>query len=256
MAESTLTETPIYDRPSFFENYLQLPRQQHGLDGASEWPIMRAILGDLKEKRVLDLGCGLGWFARYAAAQGARHIDASDISTNMIEKAKSMTNEELQEKMKYEIQDLNTIELKSEEYDIVYSSLALHYLSKDSFIRLLQQIYGSLTSGGKFVFSCEHPIFTAPSNPAFLAASSSSGDEGHPVWPLTRYADEGVRRTDWMGGVVKYHRTLEGILGGLLEAGFAIKSVREWVARRADVKEGWDGEGSRPMFLIVGVEKV
>lgn len=67
MVENSIHDTPIYDRPSIFENYLQLPRQQKGLDGAPEWPIMRTMIGDLKERRVLDLGCGLGWFARYAA---------------------------------------------------------------------------------------------------------------------------------------------------------------------------------------------
>lgn len=131
----------------------------------------------------------------------------------MIERAQIMTAEELQHKIAYEIRDLNDIELKSTAYDIVYSSLALHYLPQNSFIRLLKQIEGCLTPGGKFVFSCEHPIFTAPSNPTFLPPSSSRSAEQHPVWPLTRYADEGVRKTDWMGGVVKYHRTVEGILG-------------------------------------------
>lgn len=32
----------IYDNPDFFAGYSQLPRQVHGLDGAPEWPAIRA----------------------------------------------------------------------------------------------------------------------------------------------------------------------------------------------------------------------
>lgn len=48
----------IYDNPDFFTGYSQLPRQVLGLDGAPEWPAIRAMLPDLRGKRVVDLGCG------------------------------------------------------------------------------------------------------------------------------------------------------------------------------------------------------
>lgn len=57
----------IYDQADFFAGYSQLPRSLHGLDGAPEWPDLQAMLPDLKGKRVLDLGCGFGWFCRWAA---------------------------------------------------------------------------------------------------------------------------------------------------------------------------------------------
>ena len=53
----------IYDNPEFFAGYSGLPRQVKGLDGAPEWPTVRAMLPDLAGKRVVDLGCGFGWFA-------------------------------------------------------------------------------------------------------------------------------------------------------------------------------------------------
>ena len=52
----------IYDNPAFFEGYAQLPRSVQGLDGAPEWPALRAMLPELRDQRVLDLGCGYGWF--------------------------------------------------------------------------------------------------------------------------------------------------------------------------------------------------
>ena len=51
----------VYDDPAFFAGYSQLDRQVRGLDGAPEWPAIRAMLPDMSGKRVVDLGCGFGW---------------------------------------------------------------------------------------------------------------------------------------------------------------------------------------------------
>ena len=77
----------IYDRPEFFARYSQLARSVHGLAGAPEWPAVRALLPDLAGKRIVDLGCGFGWFARWARAQGAAHVLGIDLSENMIARA-------------------------------------------------------------------------------------------------------------------------------------------------------------------------
>ena len=59
-----------YDDHGFFEKYSQMPRSTGGLKEAGEWPALRAMLPDLQDKRVLDLGCGFGWHCRYAREQG------------------------------------------------------------------------------------------------------------------------------------------------------------------------------------------
>ncbi len=50
-----------YDDPAFFANYRQMARSIGGLDEAGEWPAFRALLPTLRDKTVLDLGCGFGW---------------------------------------------------------------------------------------------------------------------------------------------------------------------------------------------------
>ena len=57
-----------------FEGYAQLPRSVQGLDGAPEWPALKAMLPDLTGKAVIELGCGYGWFCR------ARELGASDVT--------------------------------------------------------------------------------------------------------------------------------------------------------------------------------
>lgn len=74
----------IYDNPAFFEGYAQLPRSVQGLDGAPEWPALKAMLPDLTGKAVIDLGCGYGWFSRAARELGACDVTGVDISEKML----------------------------------------------------------------------------------------------------------------------------------------------------------------------------
>lgn len=70
----------IYDRPDFFEGYSQLGRSVEGLAGAVEWPALRSMLPGLGGLRVVDLGCGFGWFCRWAREQGAAQVLGLDVS--------------------------------------------------------------------------------------------------------------------------------------------------------------------------------
>ncbi len=82
----------IYDNPEFFAGYAQLPRSQHGLDGAPEWASLRSLLPPLEGLDVVDLGCGYGWFSRYAAEQGARTVSGLDVSQKMLDHARANTD--------------------------------------------------------------------------------------------------------------------------------------------------------------------
>ena len=115
----------IYDRPEFFDGYSRMDRSVRGLDGAPEWPAMRALLPDLRDKRILDLGCGFGWFARWAVEQGAASVLGVDLSENMLERAKAETPDP---RVRYIKADLETLDLPQESFDLAYSSLALHYV--------------------------------------------------------------------------------------------------------------------------------
>ena len=82
----------IYDDETFFAGYSQLPRSVHGLEGAPEWPVLRGMLPELAGKRVLDLGCGFGWFCRFAAGEGAAEIVGVDVSERMLARARAETS--------------------------------------------------------------------------------------------------------------------------------------------------------------------
>src|SRR5271154_1154935 len=83
----------IYDDPGFFEGYSRLPRSAEGLDGAPEWPELRALLPDLHRCTALDLGCGFGLFCRWARQNGAAHVRGIDVSERMLARARATTQD-------------------------------------------------------------------------------------------------------------------------------------------------------------------
>ena len=238
----------IYDTAEFFEGYSRLPRSRHGLAGAPEWPAIRALLPPLGGKRVVDLGCGFGWFARWAADQGAARVVGIDLSENMIERARRETADG---RVEYRIADLETLDLPAAAYDLAYSSLAFHYL--EDFGRLVRTVHRALDPGARFVFTIEHPIYMAPARPGW-----STADDGRTIWPIDGYAVEGRRVTDWLAkGIVKHHRTIGTTLNTLLAAGFAIRGVVEFAptADQIAAEPRLAPEVERPMILIVSAER-
>jgi len=49
----------------------------------------KKLIGDPKGLRVLDLGCGPGYFSRYAAEKGAKEVVGVDVSPAMLDNAKA-----------------------------------------------------------------------------------------------------------------------------------------------------------------------
>jgi len=218
----------IYDNAGFFAGYAQLRRSVDGLDGAPEWPTLRSMLPDLVGRRVVDLGCGFGWFCRFAREAGAAAVLGLDVSANMLARARETTSDSA---ITYRQADLETLELPDASFDLAYSSLTLHYL--ENLAGLFATLHRALVPGGALVFSAEHPLYTEP------------GPD---------YLDEGPRTTDWLAkGVVKQHRTLATYLNLLIAAGFAVRRVEEWGPTREEIAAHpeWKIDHRRPSFLLV-----
>ncbi|KAI1302262.1 methyltransferase domain protein [Xylaria venustula] len=240
----------IYDHSVFFENYIKLDRQTKGLDGAPEWPRLREMLPDLKGCRVLDLGCGFGWFSRFARSEGAAHVHGIDISSNMLNKARSMTSDDA---IVYEKADLEDLTLPKMEYDVVFSSLTFHYLA--SLPRLVAEVGRSLKRGGRLVFSVEHPLFTAPTTPSLVVVDQ---DTGRRAWQVDAYQREGLRTRNWfVENVCKQHRTMGTYINLLLDSSFRLTGFVEWCPSEEELDKhpSWDVELIRPTFLLIGATK-
>ena len=237
-----------YDDERFFQKYSQMSRSQNGLDGAGEWETLRELLPDFTGKRVLDLGCGYGWHCIYAVEQGAASATGIDISQKMLEVAREKT---AFPQVDYRCMPMEEIDFPTGSFDVVISSLALHYLQ--SFEEIAKKVNACLTAGGSFVFSVEHPIFTAYGSQDWFY--DEAGNILH--FPVDNYFYEGERRAVFLGEEVrKYHKTLTTYLNGLLTNGFSLEHVVEpQPPARMLSLEGMSDEMRRPMMLIVAARK-
>lgn len=238
-----------YDNEAFFNKYAQMLRSREGLAGAGEWLTLKKMLPDFAGKTVLDLGCGYGWHCVYAAEQGAAEVVGVDISERMLAVAGAKTK---QQNVCYIRTAMEDAEFPAGSFDIVLSSLAVHYI--EDLHALFRRVNGFLKEGGAFVFSAEHPVYTACANADFIRSAS-----GDPLcYPVDNYFYEGKRNCVFLGEpVVKYHRTLTSYFRALTESGFAVRDIAEPMP-----PEGMRGleemrnEMRRPMMILFSSVKV
>lgn len=239
-----------YDNPDFFDAYSQMERSKKGLEGAGEWHALKKLLPDFTGKTVLDLGCGYGWHCQYAVENGAEKVIGIDLSERMIEKAQEMNDSP---KIRYHLMGMDEIDVLNETFDIVISSLALHYVP--SFDEIAQKVHHCLKPTGDFVFSAEHPIFTAQGTEDWVYDQNEQ-----PIyWPVDRYFDESIRETTFLGeSVMKYHKTLTTYLDGLLTNGFQLTRIVEPMPAPEMLKASIEmrNELRRPMMLLVSAKKI
>ena len=102
--------------------------------------------------------------------------------------------------------------------DVVISSLTFHYL--ESFGDICKKVYKCLRQGGTFVFSVEHPVFTA-----YGTQDWYYDKDGKPIhWPVDNYFTEGKRKAVFLGEeVTKFHKTLRRITQTNDVTGFGYK---------------------------------
>ena len=239
----------IYDDPIFFEGYHALRERDDNHNVLIEQPAMAALLPNLENKSVLDLGCGAGGNCLDFVHRGAGRVLGVDISENMLRVACREANDP---KIEYRKMDMCAIGelMNRERFDLIYSSLAFHYV--EDFDRLCADIYALLSADGILLFSQEHPLNTAEGH---FNKSEDGRIESYTVYDYNR---AGRRVTHWfVDGVEKFHRPIGQIITSLARAGFVIEEVCEpvpedWALQKrpALIKE-W----IKPCFLIVRARK-
>lgn len=110
---------------------------------------MWEMVGDIKDKHVIDYGCGSGWTSKKLAQKGAE-VWAFDISEEAVkltrEKARS---EGLEDRVHAEQMPAEKLAYKSNQFDLVIGTAILHHLDLDIAIR---EIHRVLKKDGKAYF--------------------------------------------------------------------------------------------------------
>jgi ubiquinone/menaquinone biosynthesis C-methylase UbiE len=240
----------VYDNPDFFNGYRALRENKAGLNESLEQPSMLSLLPNVRGNKILDLGCGAGDFCRKLISLGANSIIGVDISSKMLELATRSNVDGI----KFLNIPMEELDFSAETFDLVVSSLALHYVA--DLHALFKKIYNWLKPSGVFLFSMEHPVVT--SSQGIHQGWIQDNMSNKSYWPLDCYSQEGRRESHWfIDGVIKYHRTISTIINGLIDSGFTILAVQEPVAteeeeqKRPALKE----ERRRPPFLVIKAKK-
>lgn len=241
----------IYDDETFFNNYYALRLDKDNYNDNIEQPFMHMLIGGCTGARVLDLGCGYGNLCTWLMEHGARSVAGIDNSMKMIEFAQQNN---AAAGITYKVLDAARVSDLEGPFDLVVSSLVLHYIG--DLDRLFSDIHTLLAPDGRFIFSMEHPVYTACVEADGLWETDESGRKT--AFRLDHFGLEGERRIQWLGKTfTKYHRKTATVINSLLRAGFALTQVIEpsptedMMARCERTVQ----ELHRPAYLIVASQK-
>lgn len=108
-----------------------------------------SYLPDLKQKKVLDLGSGIGRFTRHFASQ-ADHLTSTDLMPHFVEKNRQdhadLTN------VSYICSDVRKLQFEPASFDFVFLHWLLMYLEDEQMKLLFKQIHHWLKPRGELFF--------------------------------------------------------------------------------------------------------
>lgn len=173
-----------------------------------ERPAMIALAGDVRDRRILDAGCGSGPLSAALRDRGAI-MTGFDGSPAMV----ALARRRLGDDARLHVADLSApLPFADAEFDDVVASLVLHYLGDWS--GPLSELRRVLTPGGRLILSVNHPlvrVFTHPDEDYFATRQYSEDYE---------FAGESAVLTMW-------HRPLHAMTDAFTAAGFDIAVVSE-----------------------------
>jgi ubiquinone/menaquinone biosynthesis C-methylase UbiE len=183
------------------------------------------LIGNVKGKRVLELGCG-GAQAGIAFARKGAKVTGIDISEKQIKFATFLTKKNNVDIKLYrgDVSKLDMI--KSNTQDIIFSAWAFEYVG--DLTKCFKETNRVLKKQGIFIFSLDHP-FWGVVNKASMKVRRS-------------YFDSGIYKEPHRKGIfVGYYHTLSELINPLIEAGFTIEKIIEPDSRKKNVGDYWYG---------------
>ncbi len=197
---------------------------------------------DLRDREVLDIGCGFGWFERFAAGQAPRRLVGIEPKESDLVAARSIADETRAELVCAGAFDLP---FPQASFDTVCIWDVIEHLPRGSEVALFREIYRVLRPGGRLYLSTPYRSFLAVTfDPAFWLI-------GHRHYSVRRLEDLAAP-----SGLRLMTHTRRGRVYELL----AILNLylSKWVLRRAPLQERWfdrkqDEEYGRDGYMTVFV---
>lgn len=241
----------VYDNNEFFSSYEKMRDSDNNANDLLETPTILSMMPKVKDKKILDLGCGDGRIDEVLVKSGAKQVYGIDISNNMIKLAKERNLDNCD----FELLPMEEISKIDDKFDIVYSSLAFHYV--EDLDSLLKDIYALLNKGGILLFSMESPLNTATIIDDKNVDNKVSINKKS-YYLLSDYCNEGERKVFWQDiYMTKYHRTYATVINLLIKNNFDILEVRDSVVSKQTIKLNpkFKNQLDKPYFTFFKVKK-
>lgn len=206
-----------------------------------ERPATLSLLPDVKNRRVLDAGCGPGIYSEWLIKHGAEVV-AVDASPKMVELARRRLGGAAEVRQADLSKPLDF--LCDSSFDVVLSPLVLEYV--EDWRSAFAEFYRVLRAGGHFIFSVTHPF------------------SDYLYYESFNYYETELVGSEWRGfKPVKVHmpsfrRPLAELVNPLVGAGFQLESIVEPKPteefKEADPKH-YEELSRLPCFLCVRARK-
>jgi ubiquinone/menaquinone biosynthesis C-methylase UbiE len=169
---------------------------------------MRKHLPNLKNKSILDVGCGSGIDLAYFSTQKPKVLAGCDISQELINIAiKNVPSAEIRE------ESFTYLSYKEKTFDVIWSKYALNHA--ESILLPLLEINRVLKDNGIFLLQVTHPFRTA-----LMSKSADYFDESNITYPISNGES-----------ILEIHRTISSWVNSITESGFRILKIEEILNR-------------------------
>jgi len=122
-----------------------------------EVPYILELIGDVRGKRVLDAGCGGGFYSLLLSEKGARVLGIDD-SEEMIRIAKGNASGRMLD-AEFMVRDVSDLKIEDVVFDLVLSTLVL--MDVKELDKCVSELVRVTRNGGEIIVSVQHPILTA-----------------------------------------------------------------------------------------------
>ena len=172
------------------------------------------LLGDLTNRKVLDVCCGTGHSLEYVHEKGAGELWGLDISQEQIKSARNLlSSKEINAKLICSPME-EDCGIPKNYFDLVYSVFGIGWTSDLN--RTFSMIQSYLKPDGRFIFNWSHPIHKC-----------TSIENGKLVFSNSYY-DEDWYNTELQGEqIILCNRMLSTYINELAENGFVIEKLIE-----------------------------